>query len=250
MASSDFIELGSPWGYQPEDIAGLDVFQLSSEEENRRGIEFHPGDWPDWSETTVQTRANVDPREQPPWGTPGLQTTALLRYGARDDDSEASEQIPTETVSEGWVNKPASGMKHGQSGDEVVTSDPSQYEVQTSMTQRHKTLNNDRALLRGTDDPRESIASRITPMKLKLYSGQQRHYDMFPYQIEDKPRPFWYRTAGTGRQFEMAPNEMYVIEPIQRTPPPDPTLGPPEETLSDPNYTTAFGYTEEDQGWY
>src|SRR5215470_18723948 len=39
-ASPDFIEIGAPWGFQPEDIAGLDVFQLSSEDQNRHGIDI------------------------------------------------------------------------------------------------------------------------------------------------------------------------------------------------------------------
>lgn len=249
-ASPDFIETSAPWGYQPEDIAGLDVYQISSEDENRRGVPYHQDDWPDWSETTPQTRAAVNVRSRPPLGVAGRLTTALLRFGPYSDDAKVSKQVPVETVSEGWVNKLASGMDIGQTADDVVVSDPSQYEIQTSMTQRHKTQNNNRALLRGTDDPRYEIPSRIAPMKIKAYSGGQRHYDMDPYQMDDIPRAFWYRRAGTGRIAEMNPNEMFVIQPLQRTPPPDPSMGPAELTVSDPNYDEGFGYTGEDQGWY
>jgi len=69
---------------------------------------------------------------------------------------------------------------------------------------------------------------------------------MSPYQIDDIPRPFWYRRAGVGRDLEMVPNAMVVIEPLQRTPPPDPSIG-----LQDINIQAdGYGYTSEDQGWY
>jgi hypothetical protein len=252
-ASADYIETGAPWGYQPEDIAGLDVFQLSDFAANRHGMDIvndtdHPnlGTGEGFNEPN-RTQAG---RYRVPLGVPGRFTSGRIRAGQWDADFEVSDQVPTETVSEGWINKLASGFDIGQSADDVVPSDPAQYERQTSMQQRHKTLNNDRAILRGTDEARTSIGSRIVPMKVKVYSGGQRHYDMFPFQIDDMPRPFWYRRAATGRPWELRPNEMYVTEPLQRTPPPDPSLGPPETSLSDPNYEPAYGYTSEDQGWF
>lgn len=248
-ASPDFINTAEPWGYQPEDIAGLDVFQLSGYEENRHGMDVvNDTDHPNW-DTPTDNRSDAT-RYRVPLDIPGRETSGRLRAGQEDADEHVSDQVPTETVSEGWVNKPASGFGIGESGDNVIVSDPAQYERQTSMQQRNAVQDNERAQMRMTDDPREPISSRFAPMKLKLYSGQQRHYDMFPYQIDDMPRPFWFRRAGTGRREELLPNEMYVIEPIQRTPPPDPSLGPPEESLNDPNYEDHFGYTNEDQGWY
>lgn len=250
MATADFVETDSPWGYQPEDIAGLDVFQLSDFDANRHGMDIvNDSDHPNLGdEYTPVSRAQN--RFRPPVGIPGRETTGRFRAGQWDEDFEVSDQIPTETVSEGWVNKPTTGMGFGESADDVVVSDPAQYERQTSMQQRHLTQNNDRAVARGTDEARTSIGSRIAPMKLKIYSGQQRHIDMFPYQIDDMPRPFWYRRAGTGRPWELRPNEMYVTDVMQRTPPPDPTLGPPETAVVDPNYDPNYGYTGEDQGWY
>lgn len=248
-ATPDFIETEAPWGYQPEDIAGLDVFQISSEEENRHGIYFIQDGWPSWDQSTPQTRAEVDPESIYPVGSPGIIASHIraLRYGPRDVDSEVSNEVPTETVNEGWLNKPASGMGEGENADDNVTiSDPTQYVVQTSMTQRHKELNNERALLRAADEPRTNIPSRIAPMKLKVYSGEERHIDMFPVQMDDIPRPFWYRRAGVGRDLEMVPNEMVVIQPLQRTPPPDPSLGMQEVDIQ----SDGFGYTSEDQGWY
>lgn len=251
-ASPDFIETGAPWGYQPEDIAGLDVFQLSDPDANRHGMSIHHNeDHPNWmDDETENTRGVVPPQYRPPLGTPGRDTTGYYRDGQWDEDFEVSNEIPTETVNEGWINKLASGFDIGKSADDVVVSDPAQYERQTSMQQRFKTQNNERAVLRMTDEARTPIGSRIVPMKVKVYSEGQRHYDMFPYQIDDMPRPFWYRRAATGRPWELRPNEMYVVEPLQRTPPPDPSLGPPESSLSDPNYDVGYGYTSEDQGWF
>jgi|SRR5271170_6320523 len=249
-ATSGFVEMDGPdWGYDATDIAGLDVF--ASEEEAICGIPFHQDDWPDWGETTPQTRADVPPDSARPWGSSGgykniLRSVFGGAYQANNKGPGYSFEIPTETVSEGWMNKPSSGGLISGELPDAMESDASQYTVQTSMAQRYLTKNNDRAVARGTDDNREPISSRVAPMKLKVYSGEERHYDMFPYQIDQMPRPFYYRTAGTGRQAEMKPNEMFVITTLQRTPPPDPSMGPEDSSLTGAD----DGYTDEDGGWY
>jgi hypothetical protein len=120
-----------------------------------------------------------------------------------------------------------------------------QYERQTSMQQRYAVRNNNLAVKRGTDEPRTDIGSRTAGQKLKTYSGEipgsNRHYDMFPYQADQIPRPFHYRTAGTGYQQWMEANQWWQVQPVRRTPPPDPSMGIPE-TGEDQN----FGYTAED----
>jgi hypothetical protein len=156
-----------------------------------------------------------------------------LLDGARRLNDNRPESYPSETVSEGWRNK-----AHGVLAD-AETSDPSQYEMQTSMTQRYQRRNNQNAVIRGTDEPREPIDSRVAGQKLKVYSGGERHEDMFPQQQDDYPRAFYYRTAGTGDPNEMEPNEMYVSEPLQRTVPDDPSLG-------DIDVSVPGGYTAED----
>lgn len=235
-ASPDFVQTGEPWGYQPEDLAGLDVF--ADPEVAIHGIYFDQDGWPDWTEQTPQTRANTDLRAIYPVGAPGLvaDTVRGVRYGPRDDDSEVSNEIPTETVSEGWENK-----LRGQE-DLAQVSDPAQYERQTSMQQRFAVRNNRHAVQRGTDAARTPIGSREAGQKIKPFSGEQRHYDMFPFQQDVILRPFSYRTAGVGRAEWMRPNEMFVASPLTRTPPPDPAMGPEDFTLSD-----QFGYTGEDQ---
>lgn len=247
-ATSGFVETKAPWGYNPNDLAGLDVF--ASEYQAINGVYFDPDDRPVWGEDTTQTRAEVPQDSSRPWGSSGGYNNILrsVKTGPGNINmvgSGFSYEIPTETVSEGWVNKAASGMGDGQVADSEP-ADNSQVFVQTSETQRYKTQNNQRAVARDTDDEREPIDSRIAPMKLKIYSGEERHIDMFPYQIDQMPRPFWYRTAGVGRAGEMEPNEMYVITSVQRTPPPDPSMGPEDTDLSE----NSGGYTDEDTGWY
>jgi hypothetical protein len=244
-----FVEESGNWGFDKEDIGGLDVYALSTQEGNWQGIPFIQDGWPSWNETTPQTRVDLDPRSVYPVGSPGIAADSVrsLRYGPRDMDNKTSNEIPTETVSEGWVNKPASGMNIGEVPDDHVTiAADSQVFVNTSMVQRHKTHNNERAVERGQDEERTDIPSRIAPMKLKIYSGQERHYDMTPRDMLDIPRPFWFRKAGIGRDLEMLPNEMVVISPLQRTPPPDPAMGQQEIDIP----ADSYGYTGEDQGWY
>jgi hypothetical protein len=211
------------WGYQPEDSLYT-------------GVQYD--DRPAYDVSPEDSLVRHSSQGQPPWNASGaakslfraLKGGAFPWYIYRD----GMKQIPNETVSEGWENKP-----QGQPANSKP-SDPSQYEMQTSMQQRYRTRNNDHAVARGADNPRTGIESRVIGQRLKVYSGKERHYDMFPFQQDEIPRPFYYRTAGTGREEDMTPNTMYDIAPIQRTPPPDPSLGESDTDLS-------FGYTQEDQ---
>lgn len=267
LGIDDIINPG--WGYTLEDIAGLDVFTSTAV----TGIEYTQDGHPDWQPDTFtsaggynnppaggapapdgfstgKTRGSVPGYAYHPWGMSGRAKNMLrsMRAGPRDKDSEVSNQTPTESVNEGWLNKPASGMGEGEIPDDnVMPSAVAQYERNTSMQQRHKTMNNERAILRGADEARTDIPSRIAPMKLKVYSGEERHYDMFPYQMDDMPRPFWVRTAGTGPQSYLATNEQWLRTSLQRTPPPDPGQGVPDLELSE---DAQYGYAGEDQGYY
>lgn len=274
--TEDFIEYGAPWGYNPEDLAGLDVFADPNAAINGVGI-YDDYVHPNWEQydndmggtigdpptggapgpvnpQTPINRAEIPPFASRPWGLPqrAYEMLRSLRAGQSDGDTPGprgtSSELPTETVNQGWLNKPASGMEEGIIPDDnVMPSDPAQYERNTSMQQRHQVLNNNRAMLRGADEERTSIPSRIAPMKLKVYSGEERHYDMFPYQIDDIPRPFRYRSAGTGPQGYLETNEQQQRNAMQRTPPPDPSMGTPDTELSD---ITEYGYSGEDMGYY
>ena len=265
-----YVQHEDSWGFNPDDIAGLDVYSGFA----ITGIPFYNDPWRDWLNedvpqdqfppggfsvdnmnvpnagapapihNTPAMRGTVSPDNDYAWGQAGIVREHVrgLRAGERDQDSEVSNLIPTETVSEGWENKPASGEGKGLIPD-ANPADDSQVFVQTSMTQRYKERGNGASLLRATDEPRAGIMSRIAPMKLKVFSEGQRNYDMFPKEQDDIPRPFWYRTAGTGRQQEMLPNEQWYIRGIQRVPPPDAGLGQEETSIEG-------DYTPEDVGWW
>jgi hypothetical protein len=247
-----FIEHGPDWGYTQDDIAGLDVFTPQAVS----GIRFTDEGWPAWEGTGQQGKSTPVNRAWIPRYTSrplGMSRgfynwLRSIRGGAYDTDRWVSNQVPTETVSEGWINKAASGMEMGEVPDDMVMpSAVAQYERQTSMQQRHMTMNNDRAVERCADDPRTSIPSRVAPMKLKVYSGEERHYDMFPYQADVIPRPFTIRTAGTGPQPYLKSNDQHVRIALQRTPPPDFSMGTPDLEIDS---GSQFGYTSEESGYY
>jgi hypothetical protein len=200
-------------------------------------------DRPTWGEQPPDYRADVvnhppgmsnDPAETKTTGTNNV--FRQIQEGAHRYRQKFADSLPSETVTEGWRNKPKGNPANSQ-----VSAD-SQYTIQTSMQQRYRARNNDHAVARSTDDPRHVIHSRVIGQRLKIYSGQERHYDMFPFQQDEINRPFWYRRAGTGIPEMMGPNEMYQSQAYQRTPPPDPDMGPQE--------VDQYGYTGEDQMYY
>lgn len=214
------------YGYCPEDI----------------GTTLYDGMPPPVGSDMVAYRGTVKGEGDPipPWGM--ISSDPVVREFADQPDQSPflwsgamTHQFPTETVSEGWRNKTS-----GQVND-AETSDPSQYERQTSMQQVNPQAgrNNTAAVARATDSPRAKILTRLTGMKLKPWSQGERNQDMFPYQQDMMLRPFWYRTAGTDDPSKMSPNAMIVTEPVQRDIPPDPDLGPEETAINDGtgNYT-------------
>lgn len=227
MGTSEGILPTELWGYQLEDSLYT-------------GVEYD--DRPNWGDVSSQFRGRTD--NHPSWVAGGMTKQAFraLKNGAhrvfRSSFPVADGiqyQVPSETVSEGWLNKPK-----GAPADSVP-SDDKQLIIQTAMTQRYQTRINDAAVKRGTDEPRTGIASLVTGQHLKVYSGGERHYDMEPRQQDTIPRAFWYRSAGTGDPGDMLANTMYTVSPMQRIPPPEPSIGAPETGLSG-NY----GYTSED----
>lgn len=227
----DTIVAADMWGYQPEDS-----MYTGMEYDNR----------PNWGQVTTEVRA--DTGNQPAWVAPGYVNNVFrsmfggahrLFRGVSQAFSPVQYVVPSETVSEGWLNKP-----QGDPANAVVSSQD-QLERQTSMQQRYQTRTNAAALDRNTDEPRAPIDSKVTGQHLKVYSGGERHYDMEPKEQNDIPRPFWYRNAGTGRATDMVPNTMWSITPLQRIPPPEPAIGPAETDI-----TAEYGYTSEDGQFY
>lgn len=237
-------EVTPPFAAVPDPLIATELWGYTCEDSTYTGVQYD--DRPNWTDPPGNFRANS--MQQPSWNAPqrineGFRARFGGAYrvfrGVSQAQSDVQYQIPSETVSEGWRNKPK-----GQAANAVVSSQ-AQLERQTSMQQRYQTRDNNAAVERATDEPREPIASKVTGQRLKVYSGGERHYDMFPKQQEQMPRPFWYRQAGTGRPGDMAPNELWYIEALERIPPPDPCMGTPETDIA-----TEFGYTTEDSQFY
>jgi hypothetical protein len=219
---------GKYWGYQPEDST-----YTTLEVDSR----------PDWTVAPEDSPVRFSAGDQPPVNATGAAKSRFrgMFGGAytfwRGNLPRGNYMIPSETVSEGWLNKPNEGP--------VATakpSDPSQYEMQTSMTQRFKTRDNRHAIQRNTDEAREPIASRVQPQRSPVYSTGERLYDMFPFQqTPTTERDFYYRTAGTGEPSWMEDNQMWEINAVERTAPPDPYVGTPDTSSS-----LQFGYAPED----
>lgn len=147
------------------------------------------------------------------------------------------KQTPNEDVAQGWVNKDVGDVEN------ATVSDPSQYEMQTSMTQRDKVREGSQVQSGRASEYMAPIASRRDTwgQRLKAWSGGERHYDMAPRVQDQIIRPWWARNAGVGYPSWMGPNEMYVSEPLQRTSPPDPYQG-----ASSPADDSPAGWTDED----
>lgn len=196
---------------------------------------------PDWTVPPEDNPSRTGTLGQPAWSAPGAVREAFrgtyngARRLFRGKARYALYYEPTETVSEGWLNKINAGPIA-----RAKPSDPAQYERQTSMQQRFAVRTNDLGVLRGTVDPTSPIESRVVPQRSPVYSGKQRHWDMFPkQQTPDREREFYYRTAGTGPQPWLEVNETYDIEPMEREVPDNPYIG--ESETQD-----QYGYTGED----
>lgn len=211
------------YGYTPEDIQTLEEF---------------PGRPPPVGTETSAIRDSNNV-QRPPWG-PMLPSSGtqyrMVREGA-EVERDIPRSYPTETVSEGWENKLSGSVNAAE------TSNPAQYERQTSMQQVNppEGRNNKAATTRGTDAPRANILTRLTGMKIKPWSTGERLRDMFPYQQDMIVRPFWYRTAATDNPLKMQPNEMYVSEPVTREAPALPYTG-----MSETQIAPDYGYSQED----
>lgn len=199
---------------------------------------------PNWDErppraTTQDEYVTIE--NMPPWGGfdyDGPQGRAMRSWKkAMGWREQHAQEIPAGIAAEGWENK--------QHGEELDSRDSGtlQLYMQTSSQQRLKIQDNSRAVFRGTDEMRSEIASRQTGMKVKLFTppDNNRHEDMYPYQIEYRPRGWRFRSVGTGDVNWMTPNEQRDQYPIRRDVPPDVWQGDTEATFTEPD-----GYYSED----
>ena len=134
--------------------------------------------------------------------------------------------------------------------ERAETSDPSQYEVATSLVQLDKTRVNDAAMARGTDDPRAPIPTRLTGQKEKIYArssgmgGGPGTPDMAPLAQDLPYRPWFYRSAGLPPPPDTMFGTMTANEPIERTLPVD--AGEYVTVQEAPPDDGTYGYTEGD----
>jgi hypothetical protein len=174
---------------------------------------------------------------RPVWGPeingdlPGGTVVRAKKHGV--GDQQIPQQVPSETVTEGWRNKPTGSIEDSH------TSDQTQYEMQTSMTQRDKIRNGSQTSGRASEFS-APIASRIIGQRIKMWSGGQRHRDMFPQQQYPTIRAWWNRSAGIGNPDAMQVNSAYESIPLTRDVPSDPDQGQTVPTADN------YGYQEED----
>lgn len=196
----------------------------------------NPGGWPSWGPS------GADDTDFPLPGYPGGADLRAEQHGS-ETERHRMIAVPTRGVSGGWLNK-----AHGQV-NEARTSDPSQYEVTTSMRQLHGVLHNDRATARATDDPRSPIGTRLTGVKVKSYGkslgmgGGPGAPDMFPRQQDLPLRPWFYRQGGAPPAEAHTWNEVTYFDPIERTLPADAGQYVTTVEAASPE---AYGYTGSD----
>jgi hypothetical protein len=194
------------------------------------GTSDHPG----WGEPEKQVEGF------PSWGEYQAGLPGGTQIRSQDHGAEASyvSRNPVElSAMAGWQNK--------MHGDVTVpiTSDPSQYEVTTSMRQLNASRQGSQSSGRASEY-NSPIGSRIVGMKVREMTGDpQRWWAMQPKEQIMRIRPWWARQAGTGIRSWMRPNDVLHIAPMVRQPPSIPDQG---ITVG----SNSTGWTDEDGGWY
>jgi hypothetical protein len=204
--------------------------------------EHIPGNYPSWGPWNDDNLVDGFPITGPPGGTDFLG----VQHASGMELSHANAtpfSYQGKGVAGGWVNK--------QRGEqlEAKTSDPVQYEINTSMHQAHGVMRNTRATARyfpgiGGDEMRSPIESRTAGVKVKHYADD-RVDDMFPVQQDLPFRPFWYRSAAVPPDpGHLAMNTMEGRAAMQRTVNPDPYQG--DYASQNVDASDNYGYSSED----
>lgn len=231
------------WGYCSDDAAasGGTIYEYQREwpswdEPVDRGTADHfPGWGPHGSDTS-------DPDAWPLPTYPGGEDIRATSYGA-EHEALSSVASPSPGSLGGWESKDSGAV------NDARTSDPSQYEINTSMNQLRREMTNDRAVARMTDDARASIQNRLTGVKLREFAKSQGMGggpgtpDMAPVTQDLPSRPFFYRSPGVPPDELHTWSEMSQFEPLARDVPPDP--GSLVTTQEDAG-AASFGYTPGD----
>lgn len=205
------------------------------------GTQTGTSDRPPLGDNAADAEHRISTKDFPTWGPRkgGILGGARIRSINRGGKANVTAKLsPTdENPTQGWLNKEQSYV------EDATVSDPSQYVMQTSMTQRDQTRAGSQAASGRENQYDAPIKSRIPGMRAKFWGGEMRHGEMLPKSQDQKLRPYSLRTAGTGRRSDMYVNEMYVSEPKTRVVPDNPYPGPEVDTSS-----SDAGYTAEDMG--
>lgn len=173
-----------------------------------------------------------------PQGVPGGTAIRAEDHGA--ETAYTSKQEYDESVANGWMNKETSEI------NDAGISDPSQYIMQTSMVQRDKTRAGSQAAEGRENQYDAPIHSRIVPMIEKVWSDDpERRYAMTPKVQDMVVRPWYMRTAGTGRVQDMRVNEVMFNSPQNRRPPEPAYVG----EMVGASDASSYGYTPDDLSW-
>ena len=252
------------WGYQAEDAqfyAGEDYRYLDADHPNWGdgttgrpdrdgdimiiGAYPQPEGWPAWGPANDDGSSDDFPLTGPPGG-------ASVRAYSDELEIERGRAIavPTQGSTGGQLNK-----THGLV-NEAHTSDPAQYEINTSLRQLRSHLDNGRAMMRGTDEPRTPIANRLTGVHFRPRSldfntgGGPGTPDMLPQSQDSIPkRPFFFRQGAFPAAEAHTWNEITYFDPIERALPDDAGATVTTST-ADLAGAGGYGYTGEDGGWY
>lgn len=231
-----------------DEYRGADDYGYSCEDDTSilwgYGTETGTADSPRWGEdaelTSGSTNIPSSKTAYPPWGpypegVPGGSAIRAEDHGA--EVTYTSKQQQYESGAGGWQNKVTSEV------NDAVVSDPSQYEMQTSMTQRDKVRTGSQAASGRANEYDAPIASRIEPMMEKKWSDDaHRRYDMTPKAQDMIVRPWYMRTAGTGEASDMLVNAVDLNSPLNRRPPENAYVG----DLVGGDDTAGYGYMSED----
>lgn len=208
------------------------------------GTEVGTADYQPWGDghdlesgsTAIPSTGTEYPPYGPyPQGVPGGTYIRAENHGA--ELMYKTKLRPYEDGANGWENKETSEI------NDAGISDPTQYVMQTSMTQRDKVRAGSQSS--GTANEFDApIRSRIMPMIEKKWSdSHERRYGMTPKQQDMIVRPWFTRQAGTGRMADMRVNEMYVSEPRNRRAPENPDVG------NDVNFNSNGYVDDTGYGW-
>lgn len=217
------------------------------------GIATGMADRPGWGTEDIDERTD-DMNGYPTFGQHPVGLPGGLKIRAIDKGSEVaytSKLVPND--GDGTLYG-ASYKLVSDEPNEAEISDPSQYTMQTSMTQRDKTRTGSQRGSGSASEYDAPVKTRIPGYRIRRYDEgptDPRHLAMLPKAQEQVIRPWWGRQAGTGNPADMAPNSMYQSTPYQRTPGSNADQGDSVSGAIGIPYDqdgpgAAYGFTEED----